>query len=129
MNVFTQAVREYQYLTEQKDKTGKEITVGNGANMQTIKADDIFYIESSNHKIFICLEDKKIEHWGKISDLEQELNPEFFRIHKGYLVNLKQIEGYDRTEVCMKNGNKLLISKYKYQDFVKAYLQYISEES
>lgn len=29
----------------------------------------------------------------------------------------------------MKNGNKLLISKYKYQDFVKAYLQYISEES
>ena len=75
------------------------------------------------------LEDKKIEHWGKISDLEQELNPEFFRIHKGYLVNLKQIEGYDRTEVCMKNGNKLLISKYKYQDFVKAYLQYISEES
>ena len=71
----------------------------------------------------------KIEHWGKISDLEQELNPEFFRIHKGYLVNLKQIEGYDRTEVCMKNGNKLLISKYKYQDFVKAYLQYISEES
>ena len=129
VNVFTQAVREYQYLTEQKDKTGKEITVGNGANMQTIKADDIFYIESSNHKIFICLEDKKIEHWGKISDLEQELNPEFFRIHKGYLVNLKQIEGYDRTEVCMKNGNKLLISKYKYQDFVKAYLQYISEES
>ena len=121
VNVFTQAVREYQ--------TGKEITVGNGANMQTIKADDIFYIESSNHKIFICLEDKKIEHWGKISDLEQELNPEFFRIHKGYLVNLKQIEGYDRTEVCMKNGNKLLISKYKYQDFVKAYLQYISEES
>ena len=74
VNVFTQAVREYQYLTEQKDKTGKEITVGNGANMQTIKADDIFYIESSNHKIFICLEDKKIEHWGKISDLEQELN-------------------------------------------------------
>lgn len=129
VNVFTQAVREYQYLTEQKDKTGKEITVGNGANMQTIKADDIFYIESSNHKIFICLEDKKIEHWGKISDLEQKLNPEFFRIHKGYLVNLKQIEGYDRTEVCMKNGNKLLISKYKYQDFVKAYLQYISEES
>ena len=93
------------------------------------QTDEYFMIAAFYVENIICLEDKKIEHWGKISDLEQELNPEFFRIHKGYLVNLKQIEGYDRTEVCMKNGNKLLISKYKYQDFVKAYLQYISEES
>ncbi len=30
--------------------------------------------------------------------------------------------------VAMKNGKRLLISKYKYQDFIKAYLEYIAED-
>ena len=59
---------------------------------------------------------------------ESELKPDFFRIHKGYLVNIKYVERYDRTEVKMRNGDSLLISKYKYQDFVKRYLEYILEE-
>lgn len=41
---------------------------------------------------------------------------------------MKYVERYDRTEVKMKNGDSLRISKYKYQDFVKRYLEYISEE-
>ena len=71
---------------------------------------------------------QKIEYYDKISSLESELKPDFFRIHKGYLVNIKYVERYDRTEVKMRNGDSLLISKYKYQDFVKRYLEYISEE-
>ncbi|MFQ8981928.1 MAG: hypothetical protein ACLR6I_16495 [Waltera sp.] len=33
---------------------------------------------------------------------------------------MKQIEGYDRTEVCMKNGNKLLISEVQVSGFCKS---------
>ena len=51
------------------------------------------------------------------------------RKYKGYLVNMKYVERYSRTEVQMKNGKRLLISKYKYQDFIKAYLEYITEDS
>ena len=51
------------------------------------------------------------------------------RKYKGYLVNMKYVERYSRTEVQMKNGKRLLISKYKYQDFIKAYLEYIAEDS
>ncbi len=53
---------------------------------------------------------------------------QFYRIHRGYLINLFHVEGYDRTEVRMANGNKLL-SRYKYDGFVQAYMDYISEES
>jgi len=41
---------------------------------------------------------------------------------------MKYVERYSRKEVQMKNGDMLLISKYKYQDFVKAYLGYIRGE-
>ena len=50
---------------------------------------------------------------------------QFFRVHKGYLVNLAYVEGYSKTELTLTNGEKLLISKYKYQDFVKAYLRFV----
>ena len=70
----------------------------------------------------------KIAYYGKISELEKELQKNFFRVHKGYLINMKYVERYSRKEVQMKNGDMLLISKYKYQDFVKAYLGYIRGE-
>ena len=74
------------------------------------------------------MRDEEIECYGKISEMEEELQEGFFRIHKGYLVNMKYVERYSRTEVQMKNGKRLLISKYKYQDFIKAYLEYIAED-
>ena len=55
----------------------------------------------------------------------QELGDQFCRVHKGYLVNLAYVEGYSKTELTLTNGEKLLISKYKYQDFVKAYLRFV----
>lgn len=126
--VFAQAVREYQYLTEKRQEKNKEILVHSGNTTRRVSADDIYYIESSNRKVILYLQQEKIEYYEKISELESELKPDFFRIHKGYLVNMKYVERYDRTAVWMKSGDNLLISKYKYQDFVKSYLEYISEE-
>ena len=121
-------------LLEFQDETNAEeidilfldISMGDEDGITVV--DDIYYIESSNRKVTLYLRHEKIEYYDKISSLESELKPDFFRIHKGYLVNIKYVERYDRTEVKMRNGDSLLISKYKYQDFVKRYLEYISEE-
>ena len=126
--VFAQTIREYQYLMAKKKEKPKEVLVRNGNRTRSVSADDIYYIESSNRKVTLYLQHEKIEYYDKISSLESELKPDFFRIHKGYLVNIKYVERYDRTEVKMRNGDSLLISKYKYQDFVKRYLEYILEE-
>lgn len=126
--VFAQIIREYQYLMAKKKEKPKEVLVRNGNRTRSVSADDIYYIESSNRKVTLYLRHEKIEYYDKISSLESELKPDFFRIHKGYLVNIKYVERYDRTEVKMRNGDSLLISKYKYQDFVKRYLEYILEE-
>lgn len=127
-DVFTQAVREFHCLEAKKNMEPREILVRNGNMTRKVLADDIYYIESSNRKIIVFMKSGKIECYGKIGELENELKEGFFRIHKGYLVNMKYVERYSRTEVLMKNGSSLLISKYKYQDFIKAYLGYISED-
>lgn len=107
--VFAQTIREYQYLMAKKRKTKRSIS-SNGNRTRSVSADDIYYIESSNRKVTLYLRHEKIEYYDKISSLESELKPDFFRIHKGYLVNIKYVERYDRTEVKMRNRDSLLIS-------------------
>lgn len=126
-DVFAQAYREWRILDRKRNAGPKEILIKSGNTTRNITADEIYYIESSNRKIIVSMGNEEIECYGKIGQMEGELKKDFFRIHKGYLVNMKYVERYSRTEVRMKNGRRLLISKYKYQDFIKAYLTYIAE--
>ena len=70
-----------------------------------------------------------VEYYAKLSDLELELSGQFYRIHKGYLVNLSYIDEYTRNEVMLQSGKRLIISKYKYTEFVKVYLAFMEKEA
>lgn len=120
--VFSRAVAQ---IGTAKEKLGPVLTLQSANTSKTVPLDSIFYIESSNHKVELHLKDGEFACYAKIGDLELELQDQFFRIHKGYLVNLSYVAGYSKTEVTLTNGEKLLLSKYKYQDFVKAYLRFL----
>ena len=120
--VFARAVAQ---IGTTKEKPGRVLTLQSANTSKTVPLDSIYYIESSNHKVELHLKDGEFACYAKIGDLELELQEQFFRIHKGYLVNLSYVDGYSKTEVTLTNGEKLLLSKYKYQDFVKAYLRFL----
>ena len=94
---------------------------------KVVPLDSIYYIESSNHKAILHMKDGEFACYMKSRDLGLELQEDFFRIHKGYLVNLSYVSGYSKTEVTLTNGEKLLLSKYKYPDFAKAYLRFLKK--
>ena len=108
-----------------RDTPARTLTLQSAGVSRTVPLDSIYYIESSNHKVVLRLKDGEFSCYAKIRDLEAELGDQFFRVHKGYLVNLIYVEGYSKTELTLTNGEKLLISKYKYPDFVKAYLRFV----
>ena len=120
--VFARAVAQ---IGTAKEKPGRVLTLQSANTSKTVPLDSIYYIESSNHKVELHLKNGEFACYAKIGDLELELQEQFFRIHKGYLVNLSYVDGYSKTEVTLTNGEKLLLSKYKYQDFVKAYLRFL----
>ena len=120
--VFSRAVAQ---IGTAKEKPGRVLTLQSANTSKTVPLDSIYYIESSNHKVELHLKDGEFVCYAKIGDLELELQDQFFRIHKGYWVNLVYVAGYSKTEVTLTNGEKLLLSKYKYQDFVKAYLHFL----
>ena len=122
--VFSRAVAP---IAIAKEKPGRVLTLQSANTSKTVPLDSIYYIESSNHKVELHLKNGEFACYAKIGDLELELQDQFFRIHKGYLVNLSYVAGYSKTEVTLTNGERLLLSKYKYQDFVKAYLHFLKK--
>ena len=124
--VFARAVEQIMAERENPQR-GRVLTLQSGNSSRTIHLDSIYYIESSDHKVILHLSDGEFVCYAKLRDLELELQEQFFRTHKGYLVNLSYVEGYGKTEVTLTTGERLLLSKYKYQDFVKAYLRFLKE--
>ncbi|MCI8559108.1 MAG: response regulator transcription factor [Lachnospiraceae bacterium] len=119
--VFSRAAGQILSEAEQKKKT---LIIRCGSESRAIPLDSIYYLESRNHKVVLYLKEGELEYYAKIRDLEEELAGQFYRIHRGYLVNLSYVEGYDKSEVTLANGDRLPLSK-RYDDFAAAYLQFM----
>lgn len=120
--VFQKAIGQIEVSHKNKDNT---IHIKSTSINKIFAIDEIYYAESQNHKVILHTKEGIVEYYGKISDLEMQLQGQFFRIHKGYLMNMSYIDRYSKTEVVLINKEELPLSKYKYSDFVKAYLRFM----
>ncbi len=112
-------------ITEKGTHPLKKLVIQYAGTSKILPTDEISYIESQGHKVILHLKDTTLEYYAKLGDLEQELQGQFCRIHKGILVNLNYVEEYSRTTVSLTGGIALNLSKYKYDGFVRAHLQFI----
>lgn len=104
-----------------KEKTAKQpldnLAVRVGNRRVILNLHEILYIEKQLSKILIkTTAGEEYLTFGDLKMLEIKLGPQnFFRCHKGYLVNLKQIReiiASGRTyELLLCSGNKILLSR------------------
>ena len=67
-------------------------------------------------------------YYEQIGELENKLRDKgFFRCHKSYLINLKYVEGYNRQEAILENGEKIVIAKRRYEEFGREVLKVMRE--
>ena len=123
-DVFRRAAEKLSVLEKQRRRT---LLVQYAGASRVIPLENIRYVESHGHKLLLHLKEGTVEYYGKIGELEQELGGQFARIHKGYLVNLRHVEEYARGQVTLTGGEKLTISKYKYDAFVKQHLRFLRQ--
>lgn len=123
---FTEVFRRAaEKILSEAEQQKKKLIIQYAGESKVITIEDIYYVESRGHKAVIYTKDEVMEYYAKIGELEEKLRALFFRIHKGYLINLACVDEYNRMEVTLVNGDKLPISKYKYADFVRAYLRFM----
>ena len=90
--------------------------------------EDVLYFEIMGRVVYAHGKSGITEFYKKMSELEESLiGKGFFRCYKSYLVNLAHVEGYNRQDVLLDSGEKIPISKRRYEDFCRKVLVYMRE--
>ncbi len=86
--------------------------------------DDIYYFEIKGRMVDAHGPEGIFTYYEQMGKLENKLQDKgFFRCHKSYLVNLKYVDRYNRQEVILENGEKIVIAKRRYEQFVREVLK------
>ena len=109
-----------------KKTPSKIISVDMPSGVKKLEIDNIFYIESEGHNLNFYTTSGEFTIRAKMGDFEEQLSPyNFFRSNKGYLVNLKYVDGVENGS-CIIAGKKLLISRARKNDFMTALTDYMA---
>lgn len=93
--------------------------------MQKMEIENISYIESQRHVLIYHYKGNYINSHGTMAELEETLAPYFFyRSNKGYLVNLKYVEGV-KNGCCVIGREQLVISRSRQKSFMEALVNYM----
>ena len=86
---------------------------------------DILYCERV-HRITLIHTPKEIFRTAmKLAELEEQLPSYFESCHKSYIVNLRYIQQVSQTELHLKDGTVIPISRSKTAEFTHNYEQYL----
>lgn len=99
------------------------IIVSRERQKKKIFLDDIYYFEIRGRVVDVHGSEGIFTYYEQIGELEDKLrDKDFFRCHKSYLINLKYVDGYNRQEAVLENGEKIVIAKRRYDRFVQEML-------
>ncbi len=117
-------------LTQVLNKAAEKLSVEPPAVViscegETIKLyeSDILYVESLLHYVVIHTKDKEYKIKESISSFEEKLSDDFYRIHRSYVVSLKNITRISRTSVNI-GKSELPLSRGKYDDINRAFIEH-----
>lgn len=94
-----------------------------------MRISQIYYVEIQDHLLLYHTDMGRIEAWGKLSDVEAELDTyNFARCSSAHLVNMQHITSVSKTEVIV-GSTKLPISQRKHKAFCDRVIAYLNKTS
>ena len=103
------------------------ISVPTEDGLQKLAVSDIYYIESQGHNA--CYRTARGEFLSRITlkELEDSMGGYgFFRCGKGYLINMKHVDGISGND-CIICGERIPVGRTKKNECVEMLIQYMNE--
>ena len=95
-----------------------------GKGLLDINLSNILYIETEKHRVLVHTNNDVVRCGDSMIELENKLlKDNFYRCHNAYIVNLDAVNKIEKTYTILKNGEKVEISRRKYQEFGNRYLE------
>ncbi|HLS31395.1 MAG TPA: LytTR family DNA-binding domain-containing protein [Flavobacteriaceae bacterium] len=116
--------RNYDFLEEQlRSRNDMRIGIPVEGKLVFLNADEIIYCESDGNYCKINLVDKKPLFISKTLKEVENLLPEqkFFRVHNSYIINLKKVIEYLKTQgyVILDTQKEIPVSRNKKSEFLE----------
>ena len=122
-DVLRRAVQE----VEKRQTAPRCLLIKAEGSYRRIPVEDILYVENSGRKVILHMKTECLEYYERMNHLEEVLGEGFYRCHRGYLVALSAISGYDHDSITVGTGEKIYLAKQKYSEFVKLYCKFLKE--
>ena len=88
---------------------------------------EIFYIESQGHTVEVHTAEETVISYERLESLLQTLSTGFYQCHKSYIVNMSQIRRFQSSDVLLKNGETVPVSRARYAKTKEAYFNYMGQ--
>lgn len=120
--VFVRAVKE---AGKRKNRGQEQLFIKTKNRNITLNHKDILYLENRGRKVEIHSKGEVIEIYGTMNELAMQLGENFYRCHRGYLVNMSCIVEYSNNSISLSNGESVYMARERYTEFVKDYMRYL----
>lgn len=121
-HVLNRAIQE----ADKRQSTPRYLLVKTAGNHRRVPVEDILYVENIGRKVILHTKQENIEYYERMNHLEEVLGDGFYRCHRGYLVALSAVSGYNNTSITVNQKDKIYLAKQKYSEFVKIYAQFLN---
>ncbi len=111
-------------LSSMRPPATDELVIKTSFGYHALRLSDIEYAEARNkHVVFHLRDGRDIEALESFRSVEDRLeqNATFFKCHRSYQVNLRNIDHFDRTDIVMRSGACIPLSRSCKQGFQDAY--------
>ena len=111
-------------LSSMRPAATDELVIKTSFGYHALRLSDIEYAEARNkHVVFHLRDGRDIEALESCRSVEDRLeqNAVFFKCHRSYQVNLRNIDHFDRTDIVMRSGACIPLSRSCKQGFQDAY--------
>jgi len=100
----------------------QKISINTHQGTHYLDVEQIYYVEAAAMYCIIHTEKEELTVSKPLAEIEQLVNPYFFRVHRSYLVNTKKIKmlnSKDGSDLELLNGKKVVLARNKIDDFKK----------
>ena len=111
-------------LSSMRPAATDELVIKTSFGYHALRLSDIEYAEARNkHVVFHLRDGRDIEALESFRSVEDRLaqNATFFKCHRSYQVNLRNIDHFNRTDIVMRSGACIPLSRSSKQGFQDAY--------
>lgn len=117
------AVAYEKYKNIGKEPVTRYFQLNSGGFIKNIKYDDILYFKASesSHKVTLVSKSGIFEFYESLDDIEK-YSEQFFRCHRGYIINLDNVKLFDKKSavVVMENDEHCPVAHRRIKEFEQA---------